>query len=133
MLQRSKSGCARSVTDTPLVLLRPLWPAYAWVYVGDADNPYTQFDLTAGRRQEFPQAFLAGVNAGRANWLHVGGDDGLTTASVLLSVCGTATRHRLNPWSYLRDVLDRLAGRPSGADVSDLLSDAWGKPHGKRG
>lgn len=32
----------------------------ALVYLGDAANPYTLFDLTAGRRQEFPQAFLAG-------------------------------------------------------------------------
>jgi transposase len=58
---------------------------------------------------------------GRTNWLHVGGDGGLKTASVLLSVCATATRHRLNPWAYLRDVLDRLAGRSIGDSVSDLL------------
>ena len=43
---------------------------------------------------------------GRANWLQIGGDGGLKTGSVLLSVCAGATRHRLNPWSYLRDVLD---------------------------
>jgi len=61
---------------------------------------------------------------GRGNWLHVGGDGGLKTASVLLSVCATATRHHLNPWSYLRDVLDRLAVRSAGADLSDLLPDA---------
>src|SRR5262249_60225649 len=30
---------------------------------------------------------------GRTNWLHVGGDGGLKTASVLLSVCASATRH----------------------------------------
>jgi transposase len=61
---------------------------------------------------------------GRSNWLHVGGDGGLKTASVLLSVCASATRHRLNPWSYLRDVLDHLAVRPAGADLADLLPDA---------
>ena len=48
---------------------------------------------------------------GRANWLHVGGDGGLKTASVLLSVCASATRHRLNPWAYLHDVLDQLTLR----------------------
>jgi hypothetical protein len=62
---------------------------------------------------------------GRSNWLHVGGDGGLKTASVLLSVCASATRHRLNPWSYLRDVLDQLAARSANVDVSDLLPDAW--------
>lgn len=62
---------------------------------------------------------------GRANWLHVGGDGGLKTASVLLSVCAGAARHRLDPWAYLRDVLDQLAARSGGGDVNDLLPDAW--------
>jgi hypothetical protein len=54
----------------------------------------------------------------------VGGDRGLRTASVLLSACASATLHRLNPWSYLRDVLEQLAGRSAGDDVDDLLPDA---------
>jgi hypothetical protein len=62
---------------------------------------------------------------GRGNWLHVGGDRGLETASVLLSVCASATRHRLNPWSYIRDALDLLAARSAAEDVGDLLPDAW--------
>ena len=66
---------------------------------------------------------------GRANWLQIGGDGGLTTAAVLLSVCASATRHRLNPWSYLRDVLDQLAARAAGQDVGDLLPDAWAIRH----
>jgi transposase len=66
---------------------------------------------------------------GRANWLHVGGDGGLKTASVLLSVCASATRHRLNPWSYLCDALDQLAAPSAAADVGDLLSDAWASRH----
>jgi hypothetical protein len=66
---------------------------------------------------------------GRANWLHVGGDGGLKSATVLLSVCASATRHRLNPWSYLRDVLDQLAARSAGTHVGDLLPDTWAKRH----
>ena len=61
---------------------------------------------------------------GRSNWLHVGGDGGLKTAPVHLSVCGSATRPHPNPWSYLCDVLDQLAARSADADVSDLLPDA---------
>ena len=64
---------------------------------------------------------------GRSNWLHVGGDGGLKTASVLLSVCASAIRHRLNPWSYLRDVLEQLAAPPATADVNDLLPETWTK------
>jgi hypothetical protein len=67
------------------------------------------------------------LTIGRANWLQIGGDGGLKTASVLLNVCASALRHRLNPWSYLRDVLDQLAGRSAGAEVADLLPDAWAK------
>jgi transposase len=62
---------------------------------------------------------------GRSSRLHVGGDGGLKTASVLLSVCASATRHRLNPWSYLHDVLDELGARSAGDDVDCLLPDAW--------
>ena len=59
----------------------------------------------------------------------MGGDGGLRTAAVLLSVCASAKRHGLNPWSYLHDLFDRLPGRPAGADVSDRLPDAWAASH----
>jgi transposase len=272
MHRRLPHSFAIHADDSPLLLLRPRRTAYAWVYLGDALNPYTLFDRTAGRSQTFPQRFLEGcrgfvhadaydgynavhnnvrhlgcwmharryyveaepsdpravealafirtlyavereikderdklgekfTNAdavgmrrtragpilatfadwldeqrrnatpkslfgqtieysrnqwsslvrfiadsrfaidngeaerairplavGRSNWLHVGGG-GLKTASVLLSVCASATRHRLNPWAYLRDVLDQLAARSADADASDLLPDAWAIRH----
>lgn len=265
MRQRLLRSFAVYADDMPLVLLRPRRAAYAWVYLGDESNPYTLFDLTAGRRQEFPQRFLAGYRGfvhadaydgyngvhdnvrhlgcwmharryfvdagpsegrsrpwpssapctpssvisrwngrsgarrsprpmrcgcggrgpgrcsprsptgstfntdpprrracsgrpsttpgtsgrhssgtlttrfaldngaakrairplavGRSNWLHVGGDAGLKTASVLLSVCASAARHGLDPWSYLRVVFDGLARRPTGQEAGDLLPD----------
>lgn len=64
---------------------------------------------------------------GRKNWLFVGGDGGLRTASVLLSVCESAKRAGVNPWSYLRDVLSRLAEKA--AEVSELFPDVWAKQH----
>jgi transposase len=273
MRRRLLQSFAIHADDTPLVLLRPRRTASAWVYLGDVLNPYTLFDLTAGRSQAFPQAFLSGYRGfvhadaydgynavhgnvrhlgcwmharryfveaepsdpravdalafirtlyaverevkehreqlgdpstdvvrlrrtragpilarfgdwievqrrsatpkslfgqaieysrnqwtslvrylddarfaidngaaerairplavGRSNWLHVGGDGGLKTAAVLLSVCSSARRHRLNPWSYLRDVLDQLAARSADADVSDLLPDAWAVRHAR--
>jgi transposase/uncharacterized coiled-coil protein SlyX len=60
MHQRLLQSFALHADDTPLVLLRPRRTASAWVYLGDAANPYTLFDLTPGRSQTFPQAFLAG-------------------------------------------------------------------------
>ena len=62
---------------------------------------------------------------GRANWLFIGGDGGLPSAAALLSVTASATRHGVNPWAYLRDVLTRLPARAPDADLSDLLPDRW--------
>jgi hypothetical protein len=41
------------------------------------------------------------------------------------------TLHRLNPWSYIGDVLDQLAARSAVADVSDLLPDACAVRHAR--
>jgi transposase len=57
---RVRASFALHADDTPVVLLNPRRTAYAWVYVGDPANPYTIFDLSAGRSQEFPARFLAG-------------------------------------------------------------------------
>jgi hypothetical protein len=72
MHRRLLRSFAIHTDDTPLVLLRPRRTAYAWVYLGDAANPYTLFDLTAGRRQEFPRAFLAGYRG----FIHADAYDG---------------------------------------------------------
>jgi transposase len=57
---RVRASFALHADDTSITLLNPRRTAYAWVYVGDRDNPYTVFDLSAGRQQEFPEKFLAG-------------------------------------------------------------------------
>jgi hypothetical protein len=65
------------------------------------------------------------IAVGRANWLQIGGDGGLATASVLMSVCASARRNGLNPWAYLAHVLSALSSRSAGADPRDLLPDEW--------
>ena len=60
MHRRLLQSFAIHADDTPLLLLRPRRTAYAWVYLGDTQHPYTLFDLTAGRSQTFPQHFLDG-------------------------------------------------------------------------
>ena len=268
MTGRVKASHAIHADETPVTLLKPKRSAYAWVSLGDAANPYTVFDLTAGRGKEYPEAFLAGYTGyvqadayagyngvhggvrhvgcwmharrafveaqvsdpakadqalafirtlyaverdlaaagrtgdavaegrrtragpvldrfaawldaeartarpksplgaaityarngwasltryvtngrlaidngpaerairplaiGRRNWLFIGGDGGLATAAVLLSVCASAKRHGLNAWSYLRDLFDRLPALSSGADLSPFLPDVWAKTH----
>jgi transposase len=60
MCRRVKESAALHADDTSIPLLAPRRTAHAWVYVGDASNPYTVFDLSDGRQQEFPVKFLAG-------------------------------------------------------------------------
>jgi hypothetical protein len=268
MAARVEDSHALRADDTPVTLLRPRRAAFAWVSLGDASHPYTLFDLTAGRRREFPEAFLTGyagfvhadayagynrvhggtrhlgcwmharrhfvdaqagdpttasealafirtlyaverdiaqadlaadaitrtrharagpilspfagwiearhpttrpksplgvavpyarnqwpsrtryvtdgrfaidngpaerairpLAVGRRNWLFIGGDGGLSTAAVLLSVCASAKRHGLNAWSYLRDLFERLPAVPAGADLSEFLPDVWAETH----
>jgi transposase len=71
------------------------------------------------------------IAVGRANWLQVGGDGGVPTASVLLSVCASARQNRLDPWAYLTHVLSELTIRAAGADLDDLLPDQWSLAHGR--
>ena len=58
MCERVLLSAALHTDDTPIALLGPRRTAHAWVYVGDADNPYTVFDLSVGRSQDAPAAFL---------------------------------------------------------------------------
>jgi transposase len=60
MCRRVKTSFALYTDDTPIRLLNPRRTAYAWVYLGDAANPYTVFDLSVGHTHEFPEQFLAG-------------------------------------------------------------------------
>src|SRR5262249_56908264 len=46
---------------------------------------------------------------GRRNWLHLGGDGGLTPTAVLMSIAASAKRHGIDPWVYLRRVLTAVS------------------------
>jgi transposase len=265
MCDRVRASASLHADDTPIALLAPRRTAHAWVYVGDAANPYTVFDLSVGRSRDAPAAFLkdykgylhadgyAGYNpvyagrathvgcwmharryffdarlsdperahdalariralyaveadararnvtgaalaayrqqraapilaafadwladqgprvlpksaigealtyaanqwpslvvyvregrltigngpaeqavrplaVGRNNWLHIGGDGGLRPAAVLLSIAASVKRHGIDPWAYLRHVLNELPARHPGADLADLLPGVW--------
>jgi hypothetical protein len=60
MCDRVRRSAALHAADTSVVLLAPRRTAHAWVYVGDAANPYTVFDLSVGRSADAPAAFLKG-------------------------------------------------------------------------
>jgi transposase len=70
---------------------------------------------------------LRRVAVGRKNWLFCGSDRGGHTAAVLFSLLATAQRHGVNPFTYLRDVLTRIAAHPH-QRLPELLPDRWTPP-----
>ena len=48
----------------------------------------------------------------RKNWLFAGSDDGGERAAAIYTLLGTAKLNDLNPESYLRYVLERIADHP---------------------
>jgi transposase len=63
---------------------------------------------------------LRRVALGRRNWLFCGSDTGGHTAAVLFSLIATCQRHHVEPFTYLRDVLTRIAAHPA-SRLTELL------------
>ena len=55
---------------------------------------------------------LRGVAVGRKNWLFAGSMKGLHRAALLYSLVQSAKLAGVEPWAYLKDVLDRLPNHP---------------------
>lgn len=71
---------------------------------------------------------LRGIALGRKNWLFVGSPSGGKTAAILFSVLASCKRHDIEPWAYLRDVLQRLAKPCSREELLQLFPHRW-KPN----
>jgi hypothetical protein len=78
-------------------------------------------DNNTSERTLRPQAI------GRKNWLFLGSENAGTRAAVLYTILAGAKRHRIEPWSYVRELLMRL--HADDARVEDLLPDRWAKQH----
>lgn len=70
---------------------------------------------------------LRRIAVGRGNWMFCGSDNGGNTAAVLFSFIATCERHKINPFDYLRDVLDRIAITPV-SRLHQLLPPTWQPP-----
>jgi len=64
------------------------------------------------------------IAVGRRNWLFFGSDRGGRTAAILSSIAQSASRHNLNVYTYLRDVIDRISDHPAN-QLHQLLPDNW--------
>lgn len=67
---------------------------------------------------------LRGVAVGRKNWLFAGSMKGLHRAALLYSLVQSCKLAGVEPWSYLKDVLDRLPTHPH-KRIGELLPKAW--------
>ncbi len=72
---------------------------------------------------------LRRVAVGRKNWLFAGSDNGGRTAATLFTLIATCERHKVEPMTYLRDVLTRIAAMPIN-ELPDLLPDRWSRRAG---
>jgi hypothetical protein len=64
------------------------------------------------------------IAIGRKNWLSIGSPRGGQTAAVLFSFTSTCQRLGVEPWAYLRDVLERLPAHPADR-LPELLPEEW--------
>ncbi len=67
---------------------------------------------------------LKPVAPGRKNWLFAGSDDRGKTAATLMSLCTTCKDLGVDPFAYLRDVLERVSTHPN-SRIEELLPDRW--------
>jgi transposase len=79
---------------------------------------YLEIDNNVAERE------MKRIALGRKNWLFVGSEKGGETAAVLFSFTSTCHRLRIEPWAYLKDVLERLP-TTTAEGLTDLLPDRW--------
>jgi hypothetical protein len=63
----------------------------------------------------------------RKNWMFFGSERGGETAAILMSILASATRHGIEPFEYVRQLLIALSSAE--ADMRSLLPDVWIAAH----
>jgi len=96
--------------------------AYArrqWIAINRfTEHGFLNIDNNASERA------LRAVALGRKNYLFCGSDAGGQTAAILYTAAQTCRRHSVDPFVYLKDVLERLPNsRPD--DLPHFLPDRW--------
>jgi transposase len=69
------------------------------------------------------------VALGRKNFLFAGSDAGAERAAVAYTILATCRLHELDPWAYVKDVLEKIAGDWPQRELDRLLPDRWAEEH----
>lgn len=64
---------------------------------------------------------LRKIAVGRANWMFAGSDEGAERAAVIYTVLGTCRLRGVEPFAWLKDVLEKLASGWKQSDIGLLL------------
>ena len=65
----------------------------------------------------------------RKNWMFAGSDEGARRAAILYAVISTAVLYDIEPWAYVRDLLEKISSGFPQRRIDELLPDAWGLLH----
>jgi len=132
--------------DTPVTVREPgrsgTHQGRFWVYLTVCQITTNCGDGDLAIDNNLAENALRGIAVGRKNWLFAGSDHSLSpldklcggrAAAVLYSLitvcqittnCGSAKRHDLDPFIYLRDLFLRIPTHPN-KDLHQLLADCW--------
>lgn len=72
---------------------------------------------------------LRPIAVGRKGWLFAGSDEGARRAAVLYTVIGSAVLCDVEPWAYLRAVVEEMSGAVSVERLDELVPDVWARTH----
>jgi hypothetical protein len=64
------------------------------------------------------------IAVGRKNWLFCGSDNGGRTAATWMSLTASCKGRDVEPFAYLRDVIERVSTHPN-SRIAELLPDRW--------
>jgi transposase len=69
------------------------------------------------------------VALGRKNFLFAGSDAGAERAAIAYTVLATCALHEVDPWAYVKDVLEKIAAGWPQREIDRLLPDRWIDEH----
>jgi transposase len=72
---------------------------------------------------------LRAACVGRKNWMFAGSDEGAQRAAILYTVISTAVLFAVEPWAYVRDLLEKISSGFLQRHIDQLLPDAWSIQH----
>ena len=72
------------------------------------------------------------IALGRNNYLFAGSEAGAKAAATIYTIVGTCRLNDVDPWTYLQDVLSKLASGWPNRRVTELLPDIWAQKHAQQ-